>query len=172
MIFKCETKGFTLIELVIAIAIIAIAAGIGTLSFSSWQTKFKVEAETREIYADLNLARTSAFQQKKEHRVFFQPNSYIMKSYSSEMEPDNSGVTVLNKSALKYRLTRRNSSPVNLSADITDYRVVYDTRGVATAGNFTLVVNPYSAGSAVNCMVISATRVSLGRINGTACEIR
>jgi prepilin-type N-terminal cleavage/methylation domain-containing protein len=162
-------RGFTLVELVVAIAIIAIAATIGTISFSSWQTKYKVEAQTREIYNDLNVARTNAFQQKRDHEVVFQPSSYVMKSYSSESDP---GKTVLNKTGLKFGLTRKNSGTNALNGDISDYRIRYDTRGYDAEGNFTLVVNPYDVGSAVNCIVISKSRVNLGRINGSTCEFR
>lgn len=166
-----STRGMSLIELVAVIAIVAIASTIGTISFNSWQTKYKVEAQTREIAYDLATARANAFQQKREHRVTFLPNSYVMKSYSSESESRNSGRTVLSKTNLKFGLTRRDSNPPHaLDAVINNY-IEYDTRGFGN-DNFTMVVNPYTAGSAVNCIVISATRVNLGKINGTTCEFR
>ncbi|MDD5105308.1 MAG: type II secretion system protein [Desulfuromonadaceae bacterium] len=163
-----KNNGFSLIELVIVIAIMAIATSIGTISFNAWQTKYKVEAQTREIFNDLNQARANAFQQKKAHRVIFLPGSYVMKSYSSESEARNSGRTLISKPALTFGLTKKSGSSLT---DAVNDSVEYDTRGFAN-DNFTLIVNPYTAGSVVNCIVISATRVNLGKINGTTCEFR
>ncbi|GAM07851.1 hypothetical protein OR1_00120 [Geobacter sp. OR-1] len=170
MTFLRKANGVTLVELVIVIGIIAFASTIATISFRSWVIKYNVEAQTREIYNDLNRARSNAFQQKKIHSVIFQPSGYVMKTYSSQSEPTAAGQTVLRKTGLKYGLTMKSGAALN--ADISDYGPTYDIRGYDALGNFTLIVNPYDAGSAVNCIVISKSRVNLGRINGATCEFR
>lgn len=165
---KSGCSGFSLIELLFTMAIMGIVLGIGTLSFRQWQVKSNIESEIREIFVDLNEARSSAFTQKCDHRIVFQPNSYVMKRYSSENESRSAGRTIVTKN-LKYGLTSKSGS--NLAADITDRFVEFDSGGI-TSNLFTVIVNPLSEDVAVNCLVIFETRVNMGKINGSTCEFK
>ena len=166
--------GFTLVELMVVIAIMAIIGAISTLSFNSIQAKSKMESQTREIYADLMDARTRAFTRKKVHGIVFQPSSYVMKSYSSEIEynfpndaPVKNGVVVMSKS-LKYSITKTNTSTA-----FTDYNssILFDITGfTTTATGFTVVVNPVTTSPNLNCLVISAARVNMGKWNATTSK--
>lgn len=165
---KTGCSGFSLIELLITMAVMGIVLGIATLNFREWQVKNNMEAQTREILVDLNEARTNAFTQKRPHSIVFQPNSYVMKSYTTAAEALTDGTTVKTKN-LKYGLTMAGAS-------IADTLVVFDTTGI-TFNGFTIFVNPYNADPAqepvaVNCIVISTARVNMGKINGTACEFK
>ena len=158
--------GFSLIELVVAIAIMGILLTIATLNFRGWQVKNKIEAQTREMLVDLNSARTNAFTQKNYFGIVFQPNSYVMKSYSSAADasaPLTGGTAVMTKN-LNYGLTKAGAS-------IVDTPVVFDTSGT-TFNWFTIFVNPVDTDSAVNCITISTARVNMGKVNGTACEFK
>jgi len=172
-VIVCTENGFSLIELIVTIAIMAILSTIGTLAFNTWQVKSRIEAQTHEMFTDISEARTSAFTRKKYYGIVFQPTSYVMKTYSSEVEfkynPDAvaNGVVVASKS-LKYGITKAD-------ADITDTPIIFDTSGFATGVNnfgFTIYINPTSAAAAVNCLVISAARVNIGKVNGSTCEFK
>ena len=161
-------SGFSLIELIILIAVMGIMMSIATINFQSWQVKNRVEGQTREILADLNDARTNAFTQKKQFGIVFQPNNYVIKSYSSASEaaaPLTAGTTVTTKN-MKYGLTKAGAS-------IVDTPVVFETTGI-TFDWYTIFVNQSSANqsAAVNCIVISTARVNMGKINGTVCEFK
>jgi type IV fimbrial biogenesis protein FimT len=165
---RSATAGFSLIELVIVIAIMGIVMTIATLNFNSWQVKNRVEGQTREILADLNEARTNSFTQKKQYGIVFQPNSYVINSYSSASaaaSPLTAGSMITSKT-LKYGLTKAGAS-------IVDTPVVFETSGI-TFDWFTIFVNQGTTNqtAAVNCIVISTARVNMGKINGTACEFK
>jgi len=158
--------GFSLIELLISISVMAILMATATISFNSWQTKNKMEAQTREIFADLEEARIKAFTQKKVHGVVYQPNSYVMKSYSSEAEyspianAQTKGTIIATKN-FKFGLTLG-----DLTTDITNATVLFDTTGFTNlATGFKVIVNPVDASPSVNCVVISAARVNMGKWN-------
>lgn len=100
----------------------------------------------------------------------FQPTSYVMKTYSSEVEYKTNAAAVANgkvvaSKSLKYNLTTKTG------ADITDTSVVFDTTGFTYDWN-TIFVNPVTAPAALNCVVIYASRANMGKINGTSCEFR
>lgn len=170
-IAKRSTAGFSLLELVATIAIMAILMAISTLSFHSWQVKSNIEKQTRELFTDLSEARSNAFTQKKVFGIVFKPTGYVMKTYSSDVEYSSNaaaaanGVVVASKS-LKYGLTMSGTNP-----DISNIHVVFDTSGF-TNDKFTIFVNPVTEPAALNCVVISASRVNMGQINGANCEFR
>ena len=172
---KSGSSGFSLIELIVTMAIMSIILGIATLNFRSWVVKNNKEAQIREIFVDLNEARTNAFTQKRPYWIVFQPNSYVMKSYTSATAPVptnatavTSGTTIKTKN-LTYGLT-------NAGASIVNTPVIFDTTGI-TFNWFTIFVNPYNTDpskepATANCIVISTARINMGKINGTACEFK
>jgi len=166
MRLRSKQSGFSLIELLTVIAVIAILLSISSLAFNSWQKKADLEAQTREMRADIVDARARSLQQKKEHRITFQPTSYVMKSYSSENEPRTSGTTVISKN-LRYTLTLPTSN----------FFTEYDIRGLMTTNasvppDPTIVVTPLTVDSAVNCIVIASSRINIGKMNGATCEFK
>ncbi len=162
-------RGFSLVELIIAIALMAILISAATMSFSTWQAKAKVDEQTRTILSDLNDARTRAFTQKRVSGIVFNPSSYVLKTYTSETEYSTAtnaatkGTTVYTKT-LRYGLTKAGASIANTP-------VIFDTSGF-TNDWFTIFVDPTYSSASVNCIVISAARVNMGKLNGTACEFK
>ncbi|MHB8057966.1 MAG: pilus assembly FimT family protein [Desulfuromonadaceae bacterium] len=163
---KSGCSGFSLIELLITMAVMGIVLGIATLNFNAWQAKNRIEAQIHEIFVDLNETRTSAFTQKVRYGIIFQPDRYEIKSFNSEAEandPLNSGTRLAVK-RMRYGITKAGAS-------IVDTPVVFDTSGVAS-DSFTIFVNENDVGPNVSCIAISTTRVNVGRINGTACVFK
>ena len=173
---KNDHSGFTLIEMIITITIMGILMGIAALNFNTWQTKNKIESQVREIFVDLNEARTNAFTQKQYYSIIFQPNSYVMKSYSTSQPTTatvgTTGTVVVTKN-LKYALSTRTNSGTTITS-IVDTPVIFDTSGI-TFNWFTVTIDPSisNMGSAsVNCLVISTARANMGKMNGTTCEFK
>jgi type IV fimbrial biogenesis protein FimT len=53
-------RGFTLVELCIVLAVMAILATFATPSFIAWQTRDQVDARARTLFSTLSLARAEA----------------------------------------------------------------------------------------------------------------
>jgi|LGVE01.1.fsa_nt_gb type IV fimbrial biogenesis protein FimT len=73
----CNTKsGFTLIEMMIVIAIMAVFAGIATPNFLSYMPKYRLNGAARQVMGDLMAARMNAVSQNNEFRIFFLANGH------------------------------------------------------------------------------------------------
>jgi prepilin-type N-terminal cleavage/methylation domain-containing protein len=149
---EMNRTGFALTELIVVMVIMGIVLSIATLSFNSMQRKAKIEAETREVFGDLNEARLNSIYLKKRHRITFQPTSYVMNRYSSDN--DANGTQLFSKN-VPYQLSKASG------ASIADIFFEFDIRGFSTNTN-TIYVNPANSGAMFDCIVISQSRTNMG----------
>jgi prepilin-type N-terminal cleavage/methylation domain-containing protein len=160
-----DRSGFTLIELILTISIMAILFGIATLNFQTYQKKSSIEAQTRELFAVIMEARNNAFTQKMEHGVILQEKSYDLRAYSSDA--DTTG-TSLRQASLRNSVTSK-------GAPVAGTQIRFDASGylLGTFGT-TLNINITDTSTSLNCMVIHAARVNMGKWNGTTsnCEFK
>ena len=76
-----KKEGFSLVELLIAMALIAIMAGIATPQLIQQLPKWHMSGTTRNIMSNLMMARLRAIQENRQHRVRFTvitPPRYII----------------------------------------------------------------------------------------------
>jgi type IV fimbrial biogenesis protein FimT len=66
-----DQKGFSLLELFVVIAIIAVAAGVLLPVFNSMRPKFRLGGAARQLQGDLLWARMQAINKNNEFKVFF-----------------------------------------------------------------------------------------------------
>lgn len=66
-----KQSGFTLIELIIIIAIMSILAGIAIPNFLSYMPKHRLNGAARQVMGDLMAARMKAVKENNRFRVFF-----------------------------------------------------------------------------------------------------
>lgn len=161
-------NGFALTELIVVIALIGILLGISSLNFFNWQRKSQIERQTRELFTDINTARTESIYRKTRHRITFQPTSYVFKRYSSDDEDSAAGTTISSRT-VAYQLT------LETGLSIADYSVEFDSRGFLTGENFsspnlTLRLNPVSSGAAFDCIIIHTVRTNMGKMENGSCN--
>ena len=76
MLLHNKQSGFTLIEMIIVVAILSICAGIAIPTYLDWLPKSRLNGAARQVMGDLMLARMQAVTQNNEFRVFFFDNKH------------------------------------------------------------------------------------------------
>jgi len=155
-------NGFTLLELLIVMAIGGILLTIAGVNWNNMQKKSAVETETKMIYADLMATRLDALYSKRARSVVLSSTQFSV--YSSSL----TSVNPQSRKTLRYPLKWKPAS--------TTLTLSFDSGGLYTAGaDLPLCVDPannltVSNLGAVDSLVVSAARIKIGKRSGD-CDV-
>jgi len=140
--------GFTLLELLIAVAIIAILLSIGTLAFNSMTRKSAIEAQTKEIYADLMTARSEALYRKTTRSVSVTTTQFTIN--------DSTGTAVLQKT-FKQTMAENDANVLTFGENgVADFPKAY-------------CIGPVGNEAFIDSVIVSSTIILTGKRTGGAC---
>jgi prepilin-type N-terminal cleavage/methylation domain-containing protein len=69
-----KRAGFTIVELVVALAIMGIAVSAAIPGFSRWLPGYRLKSAATELYSNLQLAKMSAVRDNAQWAIYFDPN--------------------------------------------------------------------------------------------------
>jgi prepilin-type N-terminal cleavage/methylation domain-containing protein len=78
-----RTCGFSLIEVVMSIAILGLFIALLSHSFTNQAPKYQLKKATWEIYSRLNYARYKAIYRGMKYKVNFEANSYVLERFDA-----------------------------------------------------------------------------------------
>lgn len=160
-----KSSGFSLVELLVVISIMGILLSVAAINFDSWQKKFGIEAQVKEMATDLSDVRIRAMQTKKKYRVVLNPSGYSFRHYSTETALS---ATVDFSRSLKYPIQQFSSGTFTA---FSNSAIEIDERGYTT-NLLTIAVGVGINEPALNCLAVHNARVNIGRINGTSCDFK
>ena len=162
---KIYEYGFSLIELIITIAIIGIALSIGTLNFNQWMLKSRVEAQVKQMVSDISELRIRALTMKQRHSVTLDATSYTFKSYSSENQTKFNGNTIAGGTHNVTYGLKKTPTGSNYGGEVFQ---IYEN-GMLSDLPATVFLD-YNGSAATDCLIISTARVNPGKKSGATCN--
>ena len=69
-----KRSGFTLIQLIIVILLLAVLTAVGVPNFLSWLPKYRLKSAARDLYSNLQLAKMSAIRANRDCRFHYYKN--------------------------------------------------------------------------------------------------
>lgn len=158
-------KGFSLIELLITIAIASSLSVIAILYIPGIVDSYRVRGAARQIYSDMQMARLGAIKGGRNWAVCFSPGNTNFTSYSIRNTPgtDNNLCTPDDPSTGAAPFYRKD---VNLSGDYST--LTFDENFTGTNVEF----NPNGTASSGNVTITKGSRTITVTVNGNTGNIR
>jgi prepilin-type N-terminal cleavage/methylation domain-containing protein len=145
-----KNQGFTIVELVLTMALIAVLLSFAVPTFKKQLLKYRIENDTKQIHALLQKVRSKAFTNKKSFTVTFENGASSDKT-----------IVVKESSATIATLTLKTEFNFASGTIIT-----VDSRG--TFSGSSIYATDYDKGAQYDCIAISDIRVALGEWDATA----
>jgi prepilin-type N-terminal cleavage/methylation domain-containing protein len=157
-------EGFTLVEIVIVIAIVGILVTMAVSSFLKLNEKYRVEEETKQLYADLMDVRGRAMQRSRFSFVRMTGSGYATYEDTNPV-PDGNGNWDTNVDNQVVNVTVRHTITTNLAGGTPNF--AFNRNGIASDTGtiwFSSTANPD-----YDCITIRETRIKMGQWNGASC---
>jgi prepilin-type N-terminal cleavage/methylation domain-containing protein len=169
-----KNNGFTLIELVVVVAIAMILMAIAGISGKAWLDKYRVESQMKEMSIDMMNARVSAMQRSRMYMVVFSPSAAAATQYTiyedTDPYPDGNGTL---ETGSDRQVLQKSINPI-YAVQTEAAQIDFDQKGLVSGmvGTATTVRVNGSFGSAYDCIVITLTGLRMGAWNGATCAVQ
>ena len=173
-----KNSGFSLIELVVVIAILSTLLLIAGLSGKAWIERYRVEGQTKELYADLMNARVSAMQKNRMYFVTLASAQYTIYEdrdpahpFSNPANAAYEGDGVFQGAAGDKLVVQKNTQYSIVSSGTNSFN--FDRNGlVSMNGKLHFDLTGSTASPAYDCLKLFTTRILTGKWTNGDCVVQ
>lgn len=163
---KAARGGFTLVEILITLAILGILLTIAVGNFGGLDEKYKVEAETKQLYADLMDARGRAMQRNRVSFVVINAGDYMTYEDTSPAPDGDRALQTGNDTFVTSTTVRHGISTDNL-VGTANFAFSFDRNGIASVAGTGTILLASQAQPDYDCITVKPTRIKMGQYLGT-----
>lgn len=153
--------GFTLVEIMIALAIVGIVVMLATGTFQEMMEKYRVEGETKQMFADLMDARGRAMQRNRVFHVQITSNEYKM--FEDTHPPPDGDSDLTGSDTQMISVTVKHA--ITPTGGLSGFR--FNRNGIASATG-TIQISS-TATPDYDCITVRETRIKMGQLNAGTC---
>ena len=162
-----KNHGFSIVELIVVIAIIGTILSIVSINFGRWQLKNNIEKQTNEMYIEIAEARQLALNTRQARSIRFLTNSLVFRRYTSDTDLESGTGVLVKTKTLTYPIT--SSAPWTVppggNTNFSTADILFTTRGVMNEPTAKAICIYSTVGPALDAIVIVQSRVAAGKIN-------
>lgn len=167
-----KNAGFSLIELLVIIAIITILSSVAAIQFNQWNVKNKVESQVKKLATDINEIRIRALTTKLRHNIVLNTSGYVFQSYSTDDLSKCSGKDIPGKTMSSPFKLKRSASVYFAGSclPIDGDTIEINQQGMLVADPVTVFFEYPGTYASLDCLTIHTVRVNVGKTNGVNCD--
>lgn len=153
MEIKSKSHGFTLIELMVAMAVVATTLGIAVPSFQNMTDRIRIKGATEALFYSLHTARTQAIKSNKTVTAAFQTGSNWASNLSDSATCANDSATCVAGDWINNTLSDEYKGTAISATTFAGNSTSFDPkRGTATSGAVTLTLDAYTVQIQLNVL--------------------
>lgn len=135
-------RGYTLVEIMVAIAIVAILATIAVPNIAGWRTKQRFAAAVSDVHEAIKVARSSAIKDNTTVVIQFQlPNRFLVFA-----DDDGDGTQDAGERTIRTGIFQND---ISLTTSFSGHRLSFNGRGMTTASGAGITLSNAVFGSRV-----------------------
>lgn len=149
-----NSSGFTLIELMIGIAVLAVLAGVAIPNYIGWLPKRHLQSSAIDVQSAINLAKLTAIRENTDVILTFDPANerYLAFIDTNEDGDQDSGERTIRSKEM--------SPGINLhSTTIAGNKLTFDSRGLADSSGDITLRNRRGENRVINVTITGMSRI-------------